>query len=53
VESGPGGTPASFNTISGNTALHNSPDIYWDSLGHGNVFRFNTCQTSVPHGLCS
>lgn len=52
VVAGPGGTPASFDTISGNTALHNSPDIYWDSLGHGNVFRFNTCQTSVPHGLC-
>jgi hypothetical protein len=53
VESGPGGTPASFNTIAGNTILHNSPDIFWDTLGHGNVFKFNDCQTSIPHGLCS
>jgi len=47
VESGPGGTPASFNTIDGNTILNNSPDIFWDSLGHGNVFHFNTCHTST------
>ncbi len=53
VESGPGGTPASFNTIAGNTVLHNQPDLYWDTLGHGNVFRLNTCQTSTPNGLCS
>jgi parallel beta-helix repeat protein len=53
VTSGPGGTPAQFNTIAGNIALHNSPDLFWDGLGHGNVWRFNTCQTSVPHGLCS
>jgi parallel beta-helix repeat protein len=52
VESGPGGTPASFNTIAGNTILHNSPDIFWDTLGHGNVFTSNVCQTSIPHGLC-
>jgi nitrous oxidase accessory protein NosD len=53
VTSGPGGTPAEFNTIAGNTVLHNTPDLYWDGLGHGNAWRFNTCQTSIPHGLCS
>jgi len=52
VESGPGGTPAQFNTIAGNTALHNSPDLFWDSLGHGNVWQLNRCQTSTPKGLC-
>jgi parallel beta-helix repeat protein len=50
--SGSFGTPSQFNTISGNTILRNSPDIFWDSLGHGNVFKSNVCQTSVPSGLC-
>ena len=52
VTSGPGGTSAEFDTIAGNIVLHNSPDLYWDGLGHGNVWRFNTCQTSIPGGLC-
>jgi parallel beta-helix repeat protein len=52
VTSGSQGTPAEFNTIAGNTVLHNSPDLYWDTLGHGNVWQFNTCQTSIPSGLC-
>jgi nitrous oxidase accessory protein NosD len=52
VETGPGGTPAHANTITGNTILHNSPDIFWDGLGHNNVFKPNTCQTSIPSGLC-
>lgn len=52
VMSGFSGTPSQFNTISGNTILRNSPDLFWDSLGHGNVFKSNVCQTSVPSGLC-
>jgi hypothetical protein len=52
VVSGPGFTPAQFNTITHNTILHNHPDIFWDSRGVGNVFRPNACQTSVPPGLC-
>jgi parallel beta-helix repeat protein len=49
--SGPAGTPASHNTITGNTALHNSPDLYWDGFGV-NTFSGNHCQTSVPSSLC-
>ena len=30
---GEAGLPASHNTITGNTALHNSPDLYWDGFG--------------------
>jgi parallel beta-helix repeat protein len=52
VEEGPAGTPAHANTITGNTILHNTPDIFWDGSGHDNVFKPNTCQTSVPSGLC-
>jgi parallel beta-helix repeat protein len=52
VVSGPGFTPAQFNTITGNTILHNLPDIFWDSRGFGNVFKPNTCHSSFPSGLC-
>ena len=52
VTSGFSGTPSQFNTIAGNTILRNSPDLFWDSLGQGNVFKFNVCKTSVPSGLC-
>jgi nitrous oxidase accessory protein NosD len=52
VEAGPAGTPAHDNTITGNTILHNTPDIFWDGLGHNNVFRPNTCGTSIPNGFC-
>ena len=52
VESGPSFTPAQFNTVTGNTILHNSPDLFWDSLGIGNVLRPNTCKTSIPSSLC-
>lgn len=52
VVSGFAGTPSNHNTVSGNTALHNAPDLFWDGLGHGNVFTSNVCKTSTPGGLC-
>lgn len=52
VISGFGFTPAQFNSITGNTILHNSPDLFWDSQGIGNVFKPNTCHSSFPSGLC-
>ena len=45
-------TPAQFNSITGNTILHNSPDLFWDSRGIGNVFKPNKCNSSFPSGLC-
>jgi nitrous oxidase accessory protein NosD len=52
VVSGSAGTPSNHNTVTGNTMLHNSPDLFWDGLGHGNVLKPNVCQTSTPGGLC-
>jgi hypothetical protein len=51
VVSGGLGTPANHNTISGNTALNNSPDLFWDGFGV-NTFANNNCKTSVPSSLC-
>ncbi len=52
VMSGFLGTPSSRNSVTGNTITGNSPDIFWDGLGLGNVFAHNVCKTSVPKGLC-
>jgi len=51
VVSGGLGTPANHNTIAGNTALNNSPDLFWDGFGV-NTFANNNCKTSVPSSLC-
>lgn len=51
VVSGFGGTPATHNSIIGNTVLHNSPDLFWDGFG-SNFFSANVCHSSVPTGLC-
>ncbi|HMF04799.1 MAG TPA: right-handed parallel beta-helix repeat-containing protein, partial [Acidimicrobiia bacterium] len=52
VVSGFSFTPPQFNSITGNTILHNHPDLFWDSTGIGNVFKPNQCHTSFPAGLC-
>jgi parallel beta-helix repeat protein len=37
----PGGTPAERNVVAGNVIRGNDPDVFWDRLGAGNVFRGN------------
>jgi parallel beta-helix repeat protein len=53
VISGIGFTPAQFNSVTGNTILHNTPDLFWDGFGIGNVLKPNKCHSSFPSGLCS
>ncbi len=51
ITAGDSGTVATGNSVVGNIVKHNDPDIFWDGAGD-NTFRANSCQTSVPDGLC-
>lgn len=49
-----GGSNAANNLIKRNHAFNNKPaDIVWDGKGTGNRFRRNSCDTSMPGGLCT
>jgi hypothetical protein len=50
--SGFGGTPPMNNTVTGNFMAQNTPDLFWDGTGTGNVLQPNSCFSSVPDGLC-
>jgi parallel beta-helix repeat protein len=43
---GLGGT-SNNNTIKGNRALGNNPDLFWDGNGTGNAWTFNVCDTYI------
>ena len=47
-----GGPDSSGSLVQGNQLHDNDPDLFYDGSGSGNRFVSNTCQTSVPGGLC-
>ncbi len=47
-----GGTDPVGNLIKANKAHNNQPDLFYDGTGSGNVFVANSCETSIPAGLC-
>lgn len=47
-----GAGPSTGNTVTSNTAYHNSPADIVDHSGGTNTIRFNHCNRSQPHGLC-
>ena len=51
VVTGDGGTPPEGNIATGNVITGNTTDILWDGSG-SNTLSPNTCNTSVPPGLC-
>jgi parallel beta-helix repeat protein len=46
-----GGEPVG-NLVKGNLFSGNEPDLFYDGSGSGNRFIANSCQTSIPDGLC-
>lgn len=51
VRQGAGNDPVD-NLVKGNRLGDNQPDLFYDGSGSGNVFVHNSCETSVPDGLC-
>ncbi len=47
-----GGNDPVGNLIKGNRLRDNQPDLFYDGSGSGNVFVHNSCETSIPDGLC-
>jgi len=47
-----GGNDPVGNLIKANRAHNNQPDLFYDGTGSGNVFVANSCETSIPDGLC-
>lgn len=47
-----GGSDPADDLIAGNVARDNDPDLFYDGSGSGVVFLHNSCDTSVPDGLC-
>jgi hypothetical protein len=52
VSSAPDGADPVGNLIKANRVRDNQPDLFYDGTGSGNVFMGNSCQTSIPDGLC-
>jgi len=47
------GPPADHNTIRDNEVENNKVDLFWDTMGTGNTFTHNDCDTSaIPTDLC-
>lgn len=40
------------NLVAGNRLRDNQPDLFYDRSGSDNVFVHNSCETSIPDGLC-
>jgi parallel beta-helix repeat protein len=47
-----GGSNPVDDLITGNVAHDNAPDLFYDGSGSGISFVHNSCDTSVPDGLC-
>jgi parallel beta-helix repeat protein len=47
-----GGYDPVGNLVKGNRLGDNQPDLFYDGTGSGNVFVDNSCETSIPDGLC-
>jgi nitrous oxidase accessory protein NosD len=47
-----GGPDPTGNLVQGNQLRDNDPDLFYDGSGSGNRWFANSCQTSVPDGLC-
>jgi hypothetical protein len=47
-----GGTDPIGNLIKANKVHNNQPDLFYDGTGSDNVFVANSCETSIPAGLC-
>jgi len=47
-----GGNDPVGNLVTGNRLRDNQPDLFYDGSGSGNVFVHNSCETSIPDGLC-
>jgi parallel beta-helix repeat protein len=47
-----GGNDPVSNLVKGNRLGDNQPDLFYDGSGSGNVFVDNSCETSIPDGLC-
>jgi parallel beta-helix repeat protein len=47
-----GGSDPVGNLVKGNRLRDNQPDLFYDGSGSGNVFVHNSCETSIPDGLC-
>jgi parallel beta-helix repeat protein len=52
VRQGGGGNNPVGNRVERNRLHDNQPDLFYDGSGSGNVFIHNSCETSVPDGLC-
>jgi hypothetical protein len=51
IVTGDGGTPSTGNAVRGNVIKGNNPDVLVEVLGTNKVSG-NTCQVSIPEGLC-
>jgi parallel beta-helix repeat protein len=47
-----GGRDPRADVITANVAHDNEPDLFYDGSGFGIEFLHNSCETSVPDGLC-
>jgi parallel beta-helix repeat protein len=47
-----GGSDPVDDVIKANVAHDNDPDLHYDRSGSGVVFLHNSCETSLPDGLC-
>jgi nitrous oxidase accessory protein NosD len=47
-----GGNDPVDNLVKDNRLGDNQPDLFYDGSGSGNVFVDNSCETSIPDGLC-
>jgi nitrous oxidase accessory protein NosD len=47
-----GGNAPVGNLVEDNRLRDNQPDLFYDGSGSDNVFVHNSCETSIPDGLC-
>jgi parallel beta-helix repeat protein len=47
-----GGNDPAGNLVQANRLRDNQPDLFYDGSGSDNMFVENSCETSIPDGLC-